>query len=79
MNEIAEKTKTLGKTTGKKVGRTYRTVWNLFIDLLYLLAIVIVVSVGVLTAYSSGVDHPAIIWAGERLNTIWMNIFNYFS
>lgn len=79
MNEIAEKTKTLGKTTGKKVGRAYRATWNMFMDLVYILAVILIVSVGILTAYSAGIDYPIITWAGEKISTLWTGIFNYFS
>lgn len=77
--DIEAKTKTVSATTSRKTGNTFYVVWNAFMDIIYLLAIVIVVSVAIYIAYSTGVDHPVIVWAGEKVNNIWLNIDQYFN
>jgi len=76
--DMEVKTKAISESTGRKAGNTFYVVWNTFMDIIYLLAIVIVVSVAIYVAYINGVDHPAIIWAGEKVNNIWLGIGNYF-
>ena len=76
--DIEAKTKVISESTGRKTGNTFYIIWNAIMDIVYLLAIATVVSVAIYVAYTNGVDHPAIIWAGERVNNIWLSIGNYF-
>ena len=70
--------KNISKATGRKTGNTFFVVWNTFMDIIYLLAIATVVSVAVYVAYQNGVDHPAIVWAGEKVSNAWLIICQYF-
>ena len=78
VKDIEAKTKTISETTGRRAGNVFYVVWNTFMDIIYLISIVTVVSIGIYVAYTNGVDHPAIIWSGEKVNHIWLNICQYF-
>ena len=77
-SKIEVKTKEISQSTGRKTGNVFFLVWNTFMDVIYLLAIIIVVSVALYVAYSNGVEHPAIVWAGEKVNIVWTGICQYF-
>lgn len=76
--DMEVKTKAISESTGRKTGNTFFVIWNAFMDIIYLLAIVIVVSIAIYVAYINGVDHPAIVWGGEKVSNIWLGIGNYF-
>lgn len=76
--DIEAKTKVISESTGRKTGNTFYIIWNTFMDIIYLLAIATVVSVAVYVAYQNGVDHPAIVWAGEKVSNAWLIICQYF-
>ena len=78
VKEMEANTKKLSTATGRKAGSMFYIVWNIFMDLIYLLAIVTVVSVIIYVAYTNGVDHPAIQWAGSKVNNVWLGICHYF-
>ena len=76
--DIEVKTKGISKATERRTGNIFFVVWNAIMDIIYLLAIVTVVSVAIYMAYTNGVDHPAIVWAGEKISNIWIAICQYF-
>lgn len=78
VKDIQSKVESVSKVTGHKTSHTFYFIWNALMDLLYISAILSVVSIAIYIAYTNGIEHPAIVWAGEKVDMIWLFLCGYF-